>query len=910
MPDSVKATSFSQLQTQAQRGGGGVGNGGNNPVNSGAAPHISGAYTASPFFQRVKDTTTSSQPLRASRDEVVVAVAGVAQPASTGIEDMPQLNTAAGEEEDSALLQEVTPITSGGGGSWQHDSQLLSQSREMSGTAASASVVEATTDGNYLNALNGGLHGGDIYGHRTAALLPLPPPMPMSVAVGGDAGRSCWGLDGQRASPYAQPTYYPAGYKLENGGVNMKTSSCVGFTSPYTPASVTRLSASPGGLSGSRNATVSTTTYPHSGMTSAVMQPSMMMTMMTDTRGGATVEAAAASYLPQPPQLSPQSTYLYHSAGGVSPYFCHGPYMSELSSGVLSSSDGRAQQPPPLSLHSPSPLPSQPYSAVMGRCGNAGVGAVGPTPTVCGTTATTTAAIASGLSGVALEKQLLHASKAELVQILLELGSCNPEASRFIDAKAFFFAFRHEHGHPPTSPAAAAVAAAGKPAAPRLTDMSSPSAEQRVVEGKAGAEVDTAVPVVVAAVKAGESTTSSNRSIARCIFPAEARDGADDAEDDGDDAAVAVKDHPAGSAVVEAGDVKATEGDTAGAGAEGVRHSIPERRVRPEERAFCASVHPCLRWYGACRNATSCIYASLPRNLCLNWVRGACVARTECSGVHRLPDPCSPELQRIYLLNHGLPRSGAGATLHALSASPSLTRSQPKTQPQPQAGTKTPPAAAAYAPCVSEEAAGCALYTPRNQSIHKDTFVGCGDSTPHRHPSLHDHPWSTAWKSKLGLSPWSAMDVLFATEEQQARPSEGCCDAGAHLRELRPSGAASPAGSSCSTVEDTTMNDVVNRCLAGDFDSVWTPTYPANTDICFFDPTAAETRLCDHEGNVCDGRRSPVAAIPACETKAPLQALPLRSVAAEVQAHEDAEDTDCSAPAAGTRTRVQSPSYI
>ncbi|KPA85670.1 glucoamylase-like protein [Leptomonas pyrrhocoris] len=914
--NKTKAKTLSQSQLQSQRGGT---NSSSSPVNSAGGPHIPSAYAASPFFQRVKDitfTTTATSPVERACDN------GAAHPATQALEDTPHVSTRE-EAEDSALLQGVTPITNGGG-SWRHDSQLRSQPRET----MEASAAQAASGADYFSSLDHKLCGGDPYVDPSASLLPLPVsqlqpppsmsmPLPSAVAVSqamrvftttgsnsssphpADGGAVACSWDAAARSAFApkasslqQALYYPPGYAAESGAA-----PCMGFTSPFTPpgGDVSRLSASPGGLSGSHNATMNTTALHQSGMTSAIAMmptPAMVMEVGSATMDGAGAAAAAASYLLQ-------SSHPSNGSGGVSPYFHNGVPMGEAVHGGASppgfASHAQQQRQRQSSYHSHTASPSPTCSAVMQRGSTCSPAGFGPVPTVSGTTtATTTAAIASGLSGVALERQLLHASKEELVQILLELGSCNPEASRFIDAKAFFFAFRHEHSRE-TTPAAAVDKPSGT--LPMNTNSCSAESKGEGEEQPRRKSVSEGAVKALLAVTAGEGTKSGNRSIARCIFPAEAAED-DEADGEGDDSTNKVS--GTGTHAIES--LKPAGGSGG---------NLSWRRVRPEERPFCTDVHPCLRWYGACRNATSCAYASLPRNLCLNWVRGACVARAECSGVHRLPDPCPPELQRIYLLNHGLPRCDAGHALHALPVSPSPSPAvTPQTQPSWQhshGGVGAPAAAAAAAAMHNSD--GSALHTPCGQSIHKDAFMG-GGSTPHRHHK--QSPLEGAdMKTGTRLIPRSAMDVLMDEDEAYAFTA-----AVSHMRELRLSGAASPTGSSSSTVEDKTRSGSVNRCLGHDFDNAVSPTCHTATGTVTAGFTTEENNspVVSHPANAiqqaCVDYRGSVL-LPVCEAKTPLQVMPLRSVAAAVMREQEEEDyTDASAPAAGTRTRVQSPSLV
>lgn len=850
---SAKAKPLSQLQLQTQRSGSGA-NTSNSPLASAATPHIAPAYAGSPFFQRVAEVAA---PPAAATAGAAAAVPNV--PATAGTANTTN-SVERGEQEDCSLLQEVTPITRGGGDSWRHDSQLLSQSRGDAGSATATSGVE------YLSGCANPTTAATLpTGGVSQLLLPPPPPMPSAAPAAasqpssmhafgyGSAASLPWDATNNRggvqSSPYPQAPYYPPGYTPVNGNGSQRKP--FNATPPFTPGNGTHLSASPGGLTGSRNTTLQMAHHPQSSL-----QPSCGMEVAAGN-GPAAAAGAAAMYA--------KSSYLYEH-----------PSMREAA--VVGDSSSYFPQQQHQQQHLGGIAFQSPTSTPMLRSGNMRVDSVqytnGSSP--INTTTTPSTAIATGLSGVALEKQLLHASKEELVQILLELGSCNTDASRFIDAKAFFFAFRHEHARLPTPAPITAAAMATNPtnsaaALGAIQNCKSFGADVVPASEKAQQQRQGGSGVEAAPFSTGGSTTSSNsRGIARCIFPAEAADD----EDETEDAALTV----------------ARPTLTAAAPPSALP---PQRRLRPEERDFSMDVHPCLRWYGACRNATSCVYASLPRNLCLNWVRGACMAHAECGGVHRLPQPCPPEIQRIYLLHHGVARCGAGETLRALSAHHSLAPAAAQQKTQPQHRYLGREEAVTNVPATSP-------HTPEEQSIHKDAIVG-GDSTPHRHPA--DRP-----------TVWSSADV-FVDDDDVADEAFGF-DAAAHayLRDVHVGSAASPLGSSCSTLEDCATADPVNRCLCADFDSAASPTEPLST---------VASGGGQQEGNAtlaaCAGRRSPVLELPAsplvCEVKEPLRVAPLRSVATAVQRLHGAEEVphqqeDCddfSAPAAGTRTRVQSP---
>lgn len=79
----------------------------------------------------------------------------------------------------------------------------------------------------------------------------------------------------------------------------------------------------------------------------------------------------------------------------------------------------------------------------------------------------------------------------------------------------------------------------------------------------------------------------------------------------------------------------------------------PAKSFTPETRPFSDTLHPCLRLHGSCRHATSCIFRSLPQNVCLLWIRGSCAGGRDCGGVHRLPSNCPVQIQAVFDLSHG-----------------------------------------------------------------------------------------------------------------------------------------------------------------------------------------------------------------------------------------------------------------
>ncbi|CAD2218379.1 hypothetical protein, conserved [Angomonas deanei] len=213
-----------------------------------------------------------------------------------------------------------------------------------------------------------------------------------------------------------------------------------------------------------------------------------------------------------------------------------------------------------------------------------------------------------GLSGMALEKQLMQATKEELVQILLELGSCNANASSFIQSKARFFSFRHG------------------------------DASMLQSEGCDGPDSD--LPSSTLKEEEGVSTRRALQLHDCSVLSASGRPTPKRLTADPN--SLSTKELPNKTSATP---VKQTPSPR--------KSNAATPSQRPDSKPFSEETHPCLRWYGACRNPTSCVFSSAPQNLCLNWVRGSCAAGMDCSGVHRMPTPCSKELTRLYELSHG-----------------------------------------------------------------------------------------------------------------------------------------------------------------------------------------------------------------------------------------------------------------
>lgn len=216
----------------------------------------------------------------------------------------------------------------------------------------------------------------------------------------------------------------------------------------------------------------------------------------------------------------------------------------------------------------------------------------------------------SGISGVALERHLQLASKEELVQILLELGSCNREVFAFFLSKVGLLA----SGCEPI----------GSDAVQLKIPHDAPLGDDNIRDSNC-----------VRRALLQDRCSPFSKLIPFSVDPL-----------------LKQNTHP-----IFKDSLLSTP----------VSQRFPKINERvhvavyeeSEDRTFADDLHPCLRWYGGCRFASSCVFISAPQNLCLNWVRGACEAGPKCSGVHRLPQGCPSEIQTIYNLNHGMSRMDA-----------------------------------------------------------------------------------------------------------------------------------------------------------------------------------------------------------------------------------------------------------
>ncbi|RNF26420.1 glucoamylase-like protein [Trypanosoma conorhini] len=255
------------------------------------------------------------------------------------------------------------------------------------------------------------------------------------------------------------------------------------------------------------------------------------------------------------------------------------------------------------------------------------------------------------LTGRALEKELRAAEKDDLLQVLLELSSCNQEAACFIQSKASLFSLRRatmsgrKQGENTDSAPASEAAATTTNTAASVPDK----APERLPKGVSFGILDRccdSTHVTPSKPLTFEADTSLSNSCEKFTSAG----GASPANLSSRDTAsmqVRLLTPSKQSVVQEGGEKKRTS-------AQGV---LAEACVKAEDRPWCNEVHPCLRWYRSCRHPTSCPFASMPQNLCLNWVRGSCMLGAECSGVHRLPDTCPSDVLTLFELCHGADRA-------------------------------------------------------------------------------------------------------------------------------------------------------------------------------------------------------------------------------------------------------------
>ncbi|KAG5505427.1 hypothetical protein GH5_03448 [Leishmania sp. Ghana 2012 LV757] len=956
--------------------------GSGSPVASAATPHtLPITCTSSPFFQRVLDAVAT---LECSSDAPRAAVATVSAVAQD-------------DQETSMLqLQDVTPITNAGDS--EQESQLLSHPRATTQSLSGVGQYSYKDETDGVDAGAGALPSVFCPMVTNAPSRPLPLTGAYSAASSEDA--PLW-----RTLPPARPPPCPTARVLSCQQLLYSPCVCnIRQVAPAKPSSqsvslsdTAQLSGTPGGLSTSQSVTTCSTGQRRSrGAMPAAADNCTSMSSAGHFTSPESVSQHFSGIYASPPPLSSQ-TYVgvrdqrsasiltpasngrsdqSTNAAGCTPLmYTHVPHQQHLSlqqcrvggvggngtyGGGLPSSPNPAAAP--LAIWTSRPAATGAATRATMAAVQEKRSATSTVPAVQGAAggALSLPTVASSLSSVALEKQLLHASKGDLVQVLLELASCNLEASRFIHSKAFFFAFRHEHGGEAADAREACAAA-------NLTTRSPAAGAEKKAWGHArhggsglgGVSKAVDVPssdltrqeprvlkqIVTDVAPLSGTAAAHDHSIARCIFPVEAAD--DEDCDFADSPAVIGRPDPAG--------------------AEGAANaSVSQRLPHPEGRAFSTELHPCLRWYGACRNAMSCVYASVPRNVCLNWIRGSCMACTDCSGVHRLPSPCPPEVRRIYELNHGRARRDTPVTVcagrvsvgHVLPIPPpfpafnsvalspfvsgSTATAAPASSPAHDvaaeltehcAGTSGDPAACRAVTKEPEEES-MAVRTPTSQSIRKDTLLG-GGSTPHRHAHGRGAELSLSAMAieRSGcvhtvaagdVSSSGSLDMDTATKDEEPVDHEMlqytggilAADADAAPPRLcsvgvpsgsRMSGMASSAGSSrCSTAEGCcSCSNSVSRYLGPEFDRAATvaPEWDDGR------PDSAAMGLSMHHQppgvktikSICDC---------VCDAKGALQVIPVRpgGDSAELLADMD-DECDLSAPAAGTRTRMQSPLY-
>ncbi|CUE80866.1 Hypothetical protein, putative [Bodo saltans] len=263
-----------------------------------------------------------------------------------------------------------------------------------------------------------------------------------------------------------------------------------------------------------------------------------------------------------------------------------------------------------------------------------------------GTVSAATAATATSLadkicpmSGKGLERELMCATKEELVQVLLDLSSCNIAASTFIQSKAQLFSLQATHMMGFTEEMAVTMTPTVTISIGRTTTSAPPTAPQ-------GAPATIAPAMATATNESQELTTPSKElfSLDDSSASWQSRFSSTAKELNTMESPVSASAPPAPAATSSAVTV---------VGKTPVRRELQERHITPETRAFAAEVHPCLRLYGACRHSVNCIFKTLPRNLCLHWIRGSCAGGADCGCVHRFPVNCPEQVRTVYELSHG-----------------------------------------------------------------------------------------------------------------------------------------------------------------------------------------------------------------------------------------------------------------
>ncbi|CCW72126.1 unnamed protein product [Phytomonas sp. Hart1] len=297
----------------------------------------------------------------------------------------------------------------------------------------------------------------------------------------------------------------------------------------------------------------------------------------------------------------------------------------------------------------------------------------------------------TALHGFALEKQLMQRSKDDMVQLILELASCQPEASAFIHSKINFFATQQEMNASMDVEAFGAVGSA-----PEGTNQAPNSVSSHGMcddNGSKSYEINDAHQLtsfegtitnnenVIKPRGASHNQSSDETYLPRALlcenlgtcqrerrfydsdryfskpYPINLSTSQmrqfSDARNNGVISTLAT---PIAQCSTNRLSITATN-----TGNNKTTTILKRTQVRSRDKPFCTDLHPCLRWYGVCRNPTKCVYVTTPQNLCLNWIRASCSSGDDCSGVHRLPEPCTFDVFMVYQLNHGMRRHEASS---------------------------------------------------------------------------------------------------------------------------------------------------------------------------------------------------------------------------------------------------------
>ncbi|ORC87919.1 glucoamylase-like protein [Trypanosoma theileri] len=271
----------------------------------------------------------------------------------------------------------------------------------------------------------------------------------------------------------------------------------------------------------------------------------------------------------------------------------------------------------------------------------------------------------------ALERELFAADNDELVQILMELSSCNAEAAEFIQSKARLFSLRHTM----TPVVKEQESSGGKSLS--LSPVQPPSTTPAKLPRSITTTTTTTTTTTV--VTHPKRPNGSMGIMERCCASANTTPSKPLAFED---ETPLREDHTKGVSIVTATPANGPPYShnsvqpllltppnqyvpSTSIKEKPIPHHVDvsimaDANINAENRPFCKELHPCLHWYKSCRYAMNCSFVSLPRNLCLHWIRNSCVAGKHCSGVHRLPEPCPPDVQTVFALSHGADRIALG----------------------------------------------------------------------------------------------------------------------------------------------------------------------------------------------------------------------------------------------------------